>query len=59
VNYQWKMRIAIWLGELSLTFLCYEAMVLGYTEVATGAVVGIVALLPKLLETETVKGGEE
>jgi len=54
VNYQWKMRIAIWLGEVSLAVLCYQAMVLGYTEVATGAVVGIVALLPKLLETERV-----
>jgi len=49
---RWKMRIAVWIGEFSLTFLCYEAMVLGYTEVATGAVVGVVALLPKLLETE-------
>lgn len=55
MNYQWKMRIAIWLGELSLTFLCYSAMVLGYTEVATGAVVGMVALLPKLLETEKIQ----
>ena len=54
MNYQWKMRVAIWLGELSLTFLCYQAMVLGYENVATGAVVGIVALLPKLLETEKV-----
>jgi len=47
-----KWRIAIWLGELSLALLCWQAMLLGYQEVATGAVVGIVALLPKLVESE-------
>ena len=51
-----KWRIAIWLGEISLALLCWQAMTLGYTEVATGAVVGLVALLPKLVESEE-KGG--
>ncbi len=47
-----RWRIAIWLGELSLLAICIVAMVLGMEEVAMGSVVGIVALLPKLVESE-------
>lgn len=47
-----KWRIAIWLGELSLLAICIVAMILSFKEVAIGAVVGIVALLPKLIESE-------
>ena len=47
-----KWRLAIWLGEITLGLLCWQAMVLGFKEVAVASVVGIVALLPKLVESE-------
>ena len=52
VKVKTKWRIAIWLGEITLALLCWQAMVMGYKEVAVAAVVGIVALLPKLVESE-------
>ena len=53
---KFRWRIAIWVGELLLGFLCYEAMQLNYEQVAVATAVGIVALLPKLVESEE-KGG--
>ena len=47
-----KWRIAIWFGEIALAILCWQAMLLGYENVATATAVGIVALLPKLVESE-------
>ena len=47
-----RVRLAIWLGEILLGAICWQAMVMGYKEVAVAAAVGIVALLPKLVESE-------
>jgi len=47
-----KIRIAIWLGEVILGAVAIYAMYLGMEQVATGAIVGIVALLPKLVQAE-------
>lgn len=47
-----RIRIAIWLGEIILGCLAGYAMYLGLKEVALAAAVGIVALLPKLVEAE-------
>lgn len=47
-----KIRIAIWLGEVILASIAGYALYLGQTEIASGCVVGIVALLPKLVQAE-------
>ena len=52
IKMKFRWRIAIWLGELSLLVICIVAMALGFAEIAMGSVVGIVALLPKLVESE-------
>lgn len=58
INCMWtrevKMRIrpAVLLGEIILGTICALAMYLNYKEVAVAAVVGICALLPKLVDSE-------
>jgi hypothetical protein len=52
VIWKFKLRVAIWLGEVALGIICWQAMVMGYSEVAMGSVVAIAALLPKLVESE-------
>ena len=47
-----KIRPAIWVGEIALAVLGWQAMQIGLTEVAIACVVGITALLPKLVESE-------
>jgi len=47
-----KVRLSVLLGEAILCAIAIVAMVLDFKEVATGAVVGITALLPKLVELE-------
>jgi len=47
-----KYRIAIWLGEVCLTFIALYALHLGYDIAAGVAIGGIVGTLPKLVESE-------
>jgi len=47
-----KIRPAILLGELVLTFIAWQAMVYGFEPIAGVAVGGICATLPKLVESE-------
>jgi len=47
-----KIRPAILLGEIILGLVAGLALYLGYNEVATAAVAGICATLPKLVESE-------
>jgi len=51
-----KVRLSIVLGIVALTGIAITAMFLKMTEVATGATTGIVALLPKILESEEATG---
>ncbi len=53
-----KFRLSIVLGELILGAIALVAMQSGLTEVAVGAVTGLVALLPKIIESEekTIQG---
>jgi len=47
-----KIRPAVLLGEIILGIVSVLGMAWGYEQVSSAAVVGIVALLPKLVETE-------
>jgi hypothetical protein len=47
-----KIRPAILLGEFLLAAVAGVGLWLGYAEVATAAVAGICATLPKLVESE-------
>ena len=47
-----KIRPAILLGEAMLGLIAFFAMRFGFAEVATAAVAGICATLPKLVESE-------
>jgi hypothetical protein len=47
-----KIRPAILLGEVILGIIAWGAIQEGMTELATACVVGIAALLPKLVESE-------
>lgn len=47
-----KLRPAIWAGEIALAVICVFAMKMGFQEIGVAAVVGITALLPKLVESE-------
>ena len=47
-----KIRPAVLLGEIILGVICALAMYLNFKEVAVAAIVGITALLPKLVDSE-------
>lgn len=47
-----RIRPAVLLGELMLGVIVVVAMMLGFKEIALAAVVGITALLPKLVDSE-------
>lgn len=47
-----RLRPAIWLGEIALACLAWYALNQGMSEVGTACIVGITALLPKLVESE-------
>lgn len=53
-----KWRVAIWGGEACLTTIALLALFNNYPELAGTATVGIVALLPKLVESEEKTNGD-